>query len=273
MVHGEKPQTHRIDINTPSVARMYDALLGGVTNYAVDRDACNQLLRIAPSTQLLARNNRAFLRRVVRYLVKERGIRQFLDHGSGLPTQENVHEIAQGLHGECRVAYVDNDPMVHAFGRTTLDENDNTMVIDADMRDSVTIFRETENFFDWKKPVAALFISVLHCLKDTSDYGTPAEMIGRVADKLPSGSCLVICQLASDDPRVRVEVTELMREQTGDTWGRVRSPDEVRAYFDGLNIIDPPGLGDVVDWLPEAPAPPPELRATDWVEWGGVASL
>ncbi|MFD3907974.1 SAM-dependent methyltransferase [Streptomyces sp. CB04723] len=273
MVYGEKPQTHHIDMNTPSVARMYDALLGGVTNYAVDRDACNQLLSIAPSTQLLARNNRAFLGRVVRYLVKEKGVHQFLDHGSGLPSLENVHEVAQDLNENCRVAYVDNDPMVHAFGKTILDENDNTMVIDADMRDSSTIFQAAEGFFDWEKPIGALFVSVLHCLADTTDDQDPGAMIKRVAKKLPPGSFLVICQLVSDKATVRTKVTELMDEATGGQWGRVREPDEVRAYFDGLTIVNPPGLVDVVDWLPDTPPPPPEHRATDWIEWGGVARV
>ncbi|MET8658430.1 SAM-dependent methyltransferase [Streptomyces griseus] len=273
MVHGEKPQTHRIDMNSPSVARMYDALLGGVTNYAVDREACNQLLRIAPSTQLLARNNRAFLRRVVRYLVEEHGIRQFLDHGSGLPTQDNVHEIAQELDDSCRVAYVDNDPMVHAFGRTTLDENDNTMVIDADMRDSEVIFEATSSFFDWKKPIAGLFVSVMHCLPETKDHRDPSAMIKRVSEKLPAGSFLVICQLVSEDPAVRDGVTALMDNATGGQWGRVRTQHEVRGYFDKLSIMDPPGLVDVVDWNPDAPPPPPDMRPTDWVEWGGVARI
>jgi hypothetical protein len=252
---------------------MYDALLGGVDNYAVDRDACNELLRIAPSTQLLARNNRAFLRRVVRILVEEHGIRQFLDHGSGLPTQENVHEIAQGIDPGCRVAYVDNDPMVHAHGRTTLDENDNTLVIEADMRQTDRIVDATGDFFDWEQPIAALFVSVLHCLPDRNDDLDPGAMIRRVAGRLPAGSYFVICQLVSEDAGVRTAVTELMAEATRYSWGRVRSADEVRAYFDGLSVIDPPGLVDVVDWRPDTPPPPPELRATDWVEWGGVARL
>ncbi|MFD3950191.1 SAM-dependent methyltransferase [Streptomyces albidoflavus] len=272
MTRGEKPPTHHIDMNTPSVARMYDALLGGVYNYRVDRDACNELLRIAPSTQLLARNNRAFLKRVVRILHQEHGVRQFLDHGSGLPTQENVHEIAQGLDDGCRVAYVDNDPMVHAYGRTTLAENDNTMVIDADMRCTSTIFDRVEDFFDWQEPVAALFVSVLHCLKDRSDDLDPHAMITRVVDRLPPGSFLVLCQLVSEDAAVRDGVTLLMERATGDRWGRVREPDEVRAFFAGLEVVDP-GLVDVVDWRPDTPPPPPEMRATDWVEWGGVARL
>ncbi|MFK0180525.1 SAM-dependent methyltransferase [Streptomyces xanthochromogenes] len=272
MGYGEKSQTHHIDMNTPSVARMYDALLGGVNNYEVDRTACNDLLRIAPSTQLLARNNRAFLRRVVRILVQDYGIRQFLDHGSGLPTQDNVHEIAQRFHDNCRVAYVDNDPMVHAHGRSTLDENDNTRVIDADMRHTQEVFEATESFFDWKKPIAALFVSVLHCLPDRNDELAPEAMIGRVVNMLPAGSFIVMCQLVSDDPTVRNDVTQLMAQATGNTWGRVRTREEVRAYFGGLRVLEP-HLVDVVDWRPDSAPPPPELRATDWVEWGGVARL
>ncbi|MFD4117529.1 SAM-dependent methyltransferase [Streptomyces niveus] len=271
-MHGEKSRTHLIDTNTPSVARMYDALLGGVHNYEVDRNACQELLRIAPSTQLLARNNRAFLRRVVRVLAEKHGIRQFLDHGSGLPTQDNVHEVAQQLFGECRVAYVDNDPMVHAHGRTTLEENDETLVIDADMRDTKRIYDATQQFFDWTQPIAALFVSVLHCLPDTGDDQDPAAMIGRMVARLPPGSFIVICQLVSEDPAVRHGVTELMANATGGNWGRVREPHEVRAYFTGLDIVEP-GLVDVVDWCPDTPVPPEELRATDWVEWGGVARI
>ncbi|MFI9630511.1 SAM-dependent methyltransferase [Streptomyces sp. NPDC052042] len=271
MVHGENPQTHPIDLTTPSVARMYDALLGGVHNYEVDQQACQDLLRIAPSTQLLARNNRAFLRRVVRILVQEYGIRQFLDHGSGLPTQDNVHEVAQRLDGGCRVAYVDNDPLVHAHGRTTLDENDNTLLVDADMRDTAAIYEATGNFLDWEnEPIAALFVSVLHCLPDSDDEQDPGALIRRVAARLPAGSFLVICQLVSDDATVREGVTRLMAEATGNQWGRVRRSDEVRRYFGDMQIIEP-GLVDVVDWRPDAPPPPVEMRATDWVEWGGVA--
>ncbi|WP_326812256.1 SAM-dependent methyltransferase [Streptomyces scopuliridis] len=272
MVHGEKPQTHLIDMNTPSVARMYDALLGGVHNYDVDRKACNELLRIAPSTQLLARNNRAFLRRVVRILVEKHNVTQFLDHGSGLPTQDNVHEVAQDLRDDCRVAYVDNDPMVHAHGRTTLDENDNTMVIDADMRHTARIVEATKEFFDWTQPVAALFVSVLHCLPDTDDDQAPGALIKRVVATLPPASFIVVCQLVSEDPAVRRGVTELMARATGNKWGRVRKRDEVRTYFAGMQVMEP-GLVDVVDWWPDTPPPPLEMRATDWVEWGGVARL
>ncbi|WP_185036606.1 SAM-dependent methyltransferase [Streptomyces candidus] len=272
MPHGEKPRTEEIDMNTPSVARMYDWLLGGVENYASDREACAQLLKIAPSTQLLARNNRAFLRRVVRTLVTEFGITQFLDHGSGLPTQDNVHQIAQRIDPNCRVAYVDNDPIVLAHGHASLQENDRTLIVQQDMRETAKIREATEGFLRWDRPIAALFVSVLHCLQDTDDARDPAAVVRAVAGQLAPGSCMVICQLVSEDLAVRDGVTQLMDVTTGGRWGRVRTEEEVRRYFDGMSIVAP-GLTDVVDWRPDSVPPPKEHRPTDWVEWGGVALL
>ncbi|MFD5111650.1 SAM-dependent methyltransferase [Streptomyces sp. NPDC058391] len=271
-MHGEEPRTQAIDISTPSVARMYDWLLGGVNNYSADRAACAQLLQVAPSTQRLARNNRSFLGRVVRILAEEYGIDQFLDHGSGLPAEDNVHQIAQRINPGCRVAYIDNDPMVLAHGRTVLHENHNTMIVEADLRDTPDILRQVDGFLDLKRPIAALFVSVLHCLPDTDDKNDPAAVVKTVAQALEGGGFMVICQLVSSNAIVRKDVTALMRRVTKDRWGRVRQHDEVRSYFDGMTIIDP-GLQDVVDWRPDTPPPPPHLRPTDWIEWGGVARL
>ncbi|AJE87390.1 hypothetical protein SLNWT_7014 [Streptomyces albus] len=272
MVYGEKSQTHLIDTETPSVARMYDWLLGGSENYQVDREACAELLRIAPSTQHLARTNREFLRRVVRILAKDLGITQFLDHGSGLPTQDNVHEVVQQFNPDAKVVYIDDDPMVLAHGRIALDANDNTLVLGVDMRDTEQIRHATGGFLDWNEPIAALFVSVLHCLPDTDDERDPAALIRRVAGQLAPGSYMVICQLVSDDPAVRDGVTELMAQATHNNWGRVREHHEVRQYFDHLEILDP-GLVNVVEWRPDVPAPPVDLRPTDWVEWGGVGRI
>ncbi|MEU5085051.1 MULTISPECIES: SAM-dependent methyltransferase [Streptomyces] len=274
MTNGEKPQTIRlIDSSQASAARMYDWLLGGTENYEVDRAACRELLKIAPSTQQLARNNRAFLRRVVRFLAAEKKITQFLDHGSGLPTQENVHQVAQGINPNAKVVYVDNDPMVLAHARTHLDDNENTLVIDYDMRRTNDIRNATSRFLDWAKPIAALFVSVLHCLPDADDENDPAALIRNVSAQLAPGSYVVICQLISDDPEVRDGVTRLMDSATGGNWGRVRQPYEVARYFETLEIEDPPGLVDVIDWLPDSPPPPPHMRPTDWVEWGGVGRV
>ncbi|MBM7166850.1 SAM-dependent methyltransferase [Streptomyces sp. G44] len=273
MDNGEKPQTHFIDTSNASAARMYDWLLGGTENYEVDRVACQELLTIAPSTQQLARSNRDFLRRVVRFLAAEKRITQFLDHGSGLPTQDNVHEVAQRVRPGAKVVYVDNDPMVLAHARTSLDDNENTMVVDYDMRRTHDIRQATEGFLDWGEPMAALFVSVLHCLPDTDDERDPAAVIRAVTDQLVPGSYVVICQLVSDDAAVRDGVTRLMAKATHDNWGRVRETHEVRRYFDSLEIETPPGLGDVIDWRPDSPPPPAHLRPTDWVEWGGVGRV
>lgn len=273
MAYGEKSDSRYqlIDTETPSVPRMYDWLLGGTDNYQTDRDACAELLKIAPSTQRLARNNRTFLQRVVRALASE-GITQFLDHGSGLPTQDNVHEVAQRVHGGSKVIYVDNDPMVLAHARTRLHTNDKVKVVAADFRDTHEIRQEVGEFFDWGKPIAALFVSVLHCIPDEPADGGPSAVIRRVAAQLPVGSYMVICQLVSDSAEVRDGVTRLMEEVTGGKWGRVRTREEVQAFFDGMEIVEP-HLVDVTDWRPDAPTPPQELRPDDWIEWGGVARI
>ncbi|MFX4292795.1 SAM-dependent methyltransferase [Streptomyces bohaiensis] len=255
-----------VDVSKPSVARMYDWLLGGKDNFASDREACDELLRIAPSTRELAVINRLYLKRVVHWLASN-GIRQFLDHGSGLPTQDNVHQVAQRVDEKCNVIYVDNDPVVLAHGRAALDENDRTAVIQADMRDTDGIFDhpETRTLLDLEQPVAALFVSVLHCIPDDDD---PWGLVRRVVDRLPSGSYVVVCQLASDDPEVRESVTEFMRETTGGTWGRVRSFDEVNRYFEGLELVDEPM--DVSLWRPDSDVSPRQATQ-EWLEYGAMA--
>ncbi|MGW6521707.1 SAM-dependent methyltransferase [Streptomyces sp. NPDC054962] len=270
MTYAAENYSPGIDVSVPSVARMYDWLLGGVENYASDRRECEKLLQIAPSSKILARNNREFLQRVVRVLAKDYGIRQFIDHGSGLPTQDNVHQIAQRVDPCSRVVYIDNDPSVLAHGRAALEENDNTAVVSADMRHTDTIFAhpEVKQLIDFTQPVAALFVSVLHCLSDDDE---PGELVRKVARRLPSGSFLVVCQLVSGRADVRKRVTELMSRATGGHWGRVREEHEVRAFLDGMQVIEP-GLVDVTDWRPDrrtVPRPGNE----EWVEWGGVARL
>lgn len=249
---------------------MYDWLLGGVENYAADREACEELLRIVPSSRRLARGNREFLQRVVRVLAQEYGIRQFIDHGSGLPTQDNVHQIAQRADPGARVVYVDNDPTVLAHGRAVLEEDDNTVVVAADIRDTDRIFAhpEVRGLIDYSQPVAALFVSVLHCLPDGDD---PWALVRRVAGRLAPGSYLVVCQLVSDRAGVRTGVTDLMLAATRGRWGRVREKHEVSAFFEGLQILEP-GLVDVTEWRPDTPLPA-QAQDEEWVEWGGVALL
>ncbi|WP_019546729.1 SAM-dependent methyltransferase [Streptomyces sulphureus] len=262
--------TAEVDVNIPSVARMYDHYLGGKDNYAVDRAAVAELDKVVPSTRPLAVNNRRFLKRVVRALAEEYGVRQFLDHGSGLPTQENVHQVAQDVDAGCRVVYVDNDPIVLAHGRALLQENDRTCVVRADMRDTDAVLAHPEvtRLIDMEQPVAALFISVLHCIPDSSD---PGGFVRRVAERLPSGSFVVINQLVSESARTRDFVTDFMERSTGGNWGRVRQQHEVARYFDGWEILEP-GLGRINDWRPDGELAPRE-NYDEWYEYGGVARI
>lgn len=259
-----------VDLSLPSAARMYDWLLGGSNNYEVDRVACELLLEVAPTSREIALNNRWFLQRVVRVLAEEHGVKQFIDFGSGLPTQRNVHQIAQESDGESRVVYVDNDPVVLALGQSLLDENDNTAILPVDMTDTDTIFSHPEftRLIDFAQPVAALFVSVLHCLPDSAG---PQALVERVIDKLTPGSFVVVCQLVSDDPSVRDNVTSLMDSQTGGHWGRVRERTDVERIFDKL-IVEEPGLVDVTDWRPDSEIQQRQ-RSVEWTEFGGLGRV
>jgi hypothetical protein len=251
---------------------MYDHLLGGTDNYQVDRDACEKLLQLAPSTRELALVNRAFLVRAVRYLAREHGVSRFLDHGSGLPTQPNVHQVAQESDPSGQVVYIDNDPVVLAHGRMMLAEDPTTTaVLDADMRDTERIFDspEVQRLLEDRQPVAALFVSVLHCIPDSDD---PWALVRRVADRLPAGSFLVISQLASDDPELRAGITDFMSEITGGQWGQVRSISDVNRFFDGLHLLESEGPVEVSRWNPDNDLAPRQ-RTEEWIEYGGVAKI
>lgn len=265
---GREAAPNGIDLTVPSVARMYDYYLGGKDNYQVDRDASDQLSLAAPGTQALAVNNRRFLQRAVRVLATEYGIRQFVDHGSGLPTQDNVHEIAQGVDSDARVVYIDHDPIVLAHGRAILADNDRTTVITADFRDTDAIMDHPDvvKLIDFDKPVAALFLSVLHCLPDSDD---PAGLVRRVVDRLPSGSFVVISHLVAADTAIRKRLSEFMLTATEGNWGRVRESADVATYFAGLELLDP-GLVEVSTWRPDEIAGQKQ-ETTEWIEFGGVA--
>ncbi|MFJ5922150.1 SAM-dependent methyltransferase [Kitasatospora sp. NPDC092948] len=264
---GAFPQ---FDPDRPSVARMHDWLLDGRNNYDSDRLAGEELLRIAPGARELARSNRAFLVRVVRHIATRYGIRQFLDHGSGLPTRKNVHQVAQAVHRDCKVVYIDNDPMVLSYGRALLDENPNVTILPADLVDTAKIRAGVQDRIDFSRPVAALFVSVLHCLPDSKD---PRAVIERTVRQLAEGSVVVACQLVSGSGRIRRQVTDLMTERTGGRWGQVRTEEEVRRFFDIDRLtVQAPGLLDVARWEPDS-APPTRRAAGEWVEFGGLATV
>ncbi|MFF5721396.1 SAM-dependent methyltransferase [Streptomyces buecherae] len=271
--HGIAKRGERVivDLSRPSVARMYDYLLGGTDNYQVDRTACEDLLRLAPSTRELALVNRAFLVRAVRYLARQ-GVRRFLDHGSGLPTRPNVHDVAQEIDPHSEVVYIDNDPIVVGHGRMMLAEDpDTTAILDADMRHVDEIFEseEVKRLIRDSRPVAALFVSVLHCIPDDDD---PWALVNRVAELLPPGSYMVISHLASDDLELSESLTRFMRETTDGQWGRVRSLTEVQRLFERLDVLETDGPVEVSSWLPDSDLAPRQ-KSTEWIEYGAVARV
>lgn len=270
MAFREKSVAHAIDVSRPSVARMSDWLLGGINNFPPDRAACLELLKIDRHAHALARNNRLFVRRVVTVLAGTYGVRQFFDFGTGMPTQDNVHQIAQRVDRKARTVYIDSDPLVLAHGATVLDENDEVAVVEADPADPHTVFShpDVRALIDFSRPVAALFVPILGCLPDA---GAPDDIVPVVTGHLASGSFLALCQLVSPHSRVRHQVSDLMTARTGEPWGRVRQEHEVDAYFRGLAPL-PPGLGDITRWRPDAGITPPQPGGTLY-SYGGVASI
>lgn len=249
----------RVDlhIDRPHPARIYDYLLGGKDNFAADRDAAEAGLLTNPNARVTVRENRAFMRRVVRYLVKEAGIRQFLDVGTGLPTSPNVHEIAQAAAPEARIAYVDNDPivLVHARALLTSSREGKTSYIDADMRDPASILSspELQATLDLSQPVALLLIAILHFIPDQDE---PYLIVSRLIDALPAGSCLALSHLTSEfDPVVWEGISEVAAN--GGMNLRVRSLPEIGRFFDGLELVEP-GVQAVSRWRPDPGDVPPD---------------
>ncbi|MFI6229478.1 SAM-dependent methyltransferase [Micromonospora echinospora] len=238
-----------IDTSVPTAAGMYDYYLGGRDNFAADRRAANKVLAAAPEVILMARENRGFIQRAVRFLAREAGIRQFLDIGSGLPTQGNVHEIAQAEAPDARVVYVDNDPKVLARSRllkTT--EAKTTSVITADLRDPDAILNhpETRALIDFDQPMAILLVAVLHFIDDETD---PYAIVARLRDAMAPGSYLVVNH-ATADPRPdnaggAKEVYKNTRYPATH-----RSREQIERFFDGVRLLDP-GLVFVPAWRPD----------------------
>ncbi|MEW9551725.1 SAM-dependent methyltransferase [Nonomuraea sp. NPDC050783] len=242
-----------IDTTRPSVSRVYDFILGGKDNYAVDREAARRAMEVAPDAPEAARANREFLGRVVRFLAGEAGIRQFLDLGSGLPTQGNVHEIAQSVAPGARVVYVDHDPIVLVHGRALLAVDDTTTVVEADLLDPQAILHspEVRRLIDFDRPVGLLMFGILHHLADDHD---PGGITRRLMERLAPGSYLAISHFHNPGPALpevsqQAYSAERIFNDTMGT-GRWRFRDEILAYFDGLELLEP-GLVPLPEWRPD----------------------
>jgi S-adenosyl methyltransferase len=252
------------DTSVAHIARVYDYWLGGKDNYAADRAAGEAALQAYPDLVSSVRANRAFLARVVRYLAAEAGIRQFLDIGTGIPTANNTHEVAQSVAPESRVVYVDNDPIVLSHARALLTSNPvgSTDYIDADLRDTDRILAEAARTLDFSRPVAVMLIAILHLIGDEDD---PAAIVARVLDAVPPGSYLAISHVASDiEPEKMAEMRERLNRMVSQK-GTYRTHAEVARLFDGLELI-PPGVTRIQEWRPAA-----ELDAMrPAAMWGGI---
>jgi SAM-dependent methyltransferase len=251
--------TTKINTSVPNPARIYDYLLGGKDNYPADRQVAEQVVAIAPVAREVVGDNRAFLRRAVRFLTREAGIRQFIDLGSGLPTQGNVHQIAQAIAPDARVVYVDNDAMVVTHGRALL-AGDNTLAIKADLRepDVVLGHPEVRELIDFDQPIALLLVAILHFLPDEEG---PLGIVARFRDALPTGSYLVISHATRDIPvrtdmsaeamaEMGARVERLYQQTTAFMVTRTRA--QVERFFDGFDLLAP-GLVEIQLWRPDDP--------------------
>jgi hypothetical protein len=239
------------DTSVARQARIYNYLLGGKDNFAADREAAKQAIAAFPGLAAWARNNRAFLARAVRYLVSEAGVRQFLDIGTGLPTAENTHEVAQRIAPESRIVYVDNDPvvLVHAQALLTSSPEGATAYIKADFRDPETILETAAATLDFTQPVALMLLAILHVIPSADD---PWAIVGRIMAALPSGSYLVISHPASDIHADQIaEMTERLNRRLGNVVSAGRTREEVARFFAGLDLVEP-GIVPAPQWRPAA---------------------
>lgn len=240
------------DVSKPNVARVYDAMLGGKDNFAADREYVAGVLRFAPLAPLGAIANRHFLRRVVQYLVTEAGVTQFLDLGSGLPTQGNVSEVAHQFSPKARVVHVDNDPVVYTHGKALLNDPGTTEFILGDVRRPAEILSDqvVRSMIDFDEPVGLLFFAVLHHVQD-SDH--PGRLVDEFRAAMPSGSHLAISSLrlpGHDLPELRKATIENEKVHSGPLGSmRWRDDSEILSWFGDWELI-PPGLVPLGDWRP-----------------------
>jgi hypothetical protein len=240
-----------LQLDRPHPARVYDYLLGGKDNFAADRAAAQAGLEANPNSRIPPRENRAFLRRVVRYLARDAGISQFLDIGTGIPTSPNVHEIAQDADPQARVVYVDNDPIVLAHARALLTSGPvgKTAYIDADVRniDRILSSPDLRQTLDMSQPVGLLLIAVMHFIADEDD---PWNLAARLLAELPAGSYLALSHLTGDfDPAAWEGVAAVYR-RSGVTM-QVRPLAAVERFFTGLDLLDP-GVVSLPSWRPDS---------------------
>ncbi|MGC5561920.1 SAM-dependent methyltransferase [Streptomyces sp. FR-108] len=236
-----------IDATKPSIARVYDYLLGGKDNYAVDRKVGDVFKRDLPGSVAIAFANRAALTRAVAEIARSTGIRQFIDLGSGLPTADNVHQVAQRYAPSSRVVYVDHDPQVLVHGRALLEADERTRVVAADIRtpEAIHDHPDTRELIDFDRPVAVMFSAILHHVNDDED---PAGIVRYWQERASSGSYFFVSHFRSGDNPQTTEAERVLQKTFGR--GRWRTDEEIQRLLDGLELL-PPGIVPASHWRPE----------------------
>ncbi|MFG1778039.1 SAM-dependent methyltransferase [Micromonospora sp. NPDC049051] len=270
---GPAHPSDRIDTAVAHPARRYNYWLGGKDNFQADRDSGDRMAASFPTIRTAALENRRFLQRAVRHLARDAGIRQFLDIGTGIPTADNTHEVAQAIAPESRVVYVDNDPIVLAHARALLTSAPEgaTAYIDADLRDPERILHHPDllRTIDPSRPVALMLVAILHFVSDDDD---PYAVVRRLLDALPSGSYLAASH-ATDDylPRHVAQEAKAVAARADGPHGLInlRTKAEFSRFFEGLELVEP-GVTSVADWRAEdAPQPRPSVAEVSM--YGAVA--
>jgi hypothetical protein len=247
-------------------ARVYNYWLGGKDNFAADREAGDQAIAANPGIVTDVRANRAFLARAVRFLAADRGVRQFLDIGTGLPTASNTHEVAQAIAPDARIVYVDNDPIVltHARALLTSTPQGATAYLDADLRDPVAIVQASAQTLDLGKPTALMLLIILHLIPDAQD---PYGIVSTLMQELAPGSYLVLAHPASDIRAAQMaEMTRRVNDRMGGPKATMRDRGAITRFFDGLDLLEP-GVVQPQQWRPE----PGAVSASLVTAWCGVA--
>ena len=261
---ADQEESVDFDTSVAHIARVYDYWLGGKDNFAADREAGAEAMQAYPDLVSSVRANRAFLARGVHYLA-EAGIRQFLDIGTGIPSANNTHEVAQRVAPGSRVVYVDNDPIVLAHARALLvgDPAGATDYLDADLRDTAKILEHAAEVLDFSRPVAVMLVAVLHLIGPEDD---PYGIVRQLMDAVPPGSYLLLSHVASDiEPEKMAEMGKRLNRLLAQR-GWYRNQPEVAGFFAGLELV-PPGIVPVQQWRPDS-----DMEATRRsAMWGGVA--
>ncbi|MEV0678009.1 SAM-dependent methyltransferase [Actinosynnema sp. NPDC050436] len=242
---GERPD---IDLTRPSAARVYDYYLGGAHNFAVDREMARQAIGMWPELPLIMQANRAFLRRAVEHC-SARGVRQFLDLGSGIPTAGNVHEVARAVDPGARVAYVDNDPIAVTYSKSILGDDPQTIAVQEDLRHPDAVLAAARDLLDLSQPVAVMMVAVLHFVTDEDG---PADVVAAYRDAMAPGSHLVVSHATRDGQDDQADSHQDLYRQRTATPMTMRSHDQVRALLAGFDVVEP-GVVHLPLWRPTSP--------------------